>query len=130
MTENVVRIKRKLRPLRKTYRPLVPYVVHRDDNEDGSISYDVYDERPESYRFVCGVYDDMDNGYAKHDADQIARGLNLLVQYGMETLPKPRSGSEPVDAPLRHVTWYCDRCGVEVSDVRCKYCGKAEHETS
>ena len=26
-------------------------------------------------------------GYAKHDAEQIARGLNLLVQYGKEALP-------------------------------------------
>ena len=28
-----------------------------------------------------------ENGYAKFDAEQIARGLNLLVQYGKESLP-------------------------------------------
>jgi len=85
---NVVRLKRKPRPLQKTYSPTAPYVVERQDQDDGSITYEVYDERPESYRFVCGVSDDQGgNPYAKHDAEQIARGLNLLVQYGKETLP-------------------------------------------
>lgn len=86
---NVVRLKRKPRPLQKTYQPNAPYVVTREDHDDGSISYDVYDERPESYRFVCGVSDFGGGkaGYAKFDAEQIARGLNLLVQCGKETLP-------------------------------------------
>jgi len=48
---NVVRLKRKPRPLRKTYSPLAPYVVMREDQDDGSITYDVFDERPDSYRF-------------------------------------------------------------------------------
>lgn len=88
---NVVRIKRKPRPLRRTYSPAAPYAVERQDQEDGSITYEVYDERPESYRFVCGVSDDCgENAYAKHDAEQIVRGLNLLVQYGKETLPSVR----------------------------------------
>lgn len=51
----------------------------------GGISYDVVDERPESYRLVCTV---PDGGAAKHDAEQIALALNLLVQFGKETLPK------------------------------------------
>jgi len=84
----IVRLKRKPRPLRKTYSPDAPYVVHRADHEDGEIVYEVMDERPGSYRIVCFVPDDEGrNGYAQHDADQIARGLNLLVQYGKETLP-------------------------------------------
>lgn len=83
---NVVRIKRKPRPLQKTYSPTEPYVVRRIDFDDGSITYEIYDERPDSYRFVCGV-SEHDNPIAKHDADQIARGLNLLVQFGKETLP-------------------------------------------
>ncbi len=88
---NVVRIKRKPRPLQKTYSPAAPYVVHREDQEDGSITFEVYDERPGSYRFVCGVSDDLgQNAYAKSDAEHIARGLNLLVQYGMETVPAVR----------------------------------------
>ena len=88
---NVVKIKRKARPLQKTYSPTAPYVVTRSDDDMGGITYDVYDERPDSYRFVCGVGDDCGgNGYAKHDAEQIARGLNLLVQYGKEILPNVR----------------------------------------
>lgn len=85
---NVVKIKRKPRPLTKTYQPNAPYIVRREDQDDGSISFEVFDERPDSYRFVCATSDDMGgNAYAKHDAEQIARGLNLLVQYGKETLP-------------------------------------------
>lgn len=88
---NVVRLKRKPRPLKKTYSPTAPYVVNREDHDSGSITYEVYDERPDSYRFVCGISDDYgSNGYAKHDAEQIARGLNLLVQYGKENLPSVR----------------------------------------
>ena len=94
MSDNVVRIKRKPRPLQKTYRPEAPYQVERHDQEDGSITYEVWDERPESYRRLCGLNDGEDgagfNRYAKHDAEQIARGLNLLVQYGKEKLPAAR----------------------------------------
>ncbi len=88
---NVVKIKRKPRPLQKTYQPNAPYVATRQDQDDGSISYEVFDERPESYRFVCATSDDMGtNPIAKYDAEQIARGLNLLVQYGKEQLPNVR----------------------------------------
>lgn len=86
---NVVRIKRKPRPLTKTYSPTRPYAVIREDQDDGTITYEVMDERPESYRFICRTSDERgENGYAKHDAEQIVRGLNLLVQYGKETLPR------------------------------------------
>ncbi len=84
----IVKLKRKPRPLRSTYSPAAPYVVLREDQEDGSITYDVMDHRPDSYRLVCQVSDEYgENGYAQHDADQIARGLNMLVQYGKEALP-------------------------------------------
>lgn len=87
MSGNIVKLPRKIRPLKKTYQPKAPYVVERSDDED-SIRYEVMDERPESYRIVCFVDDDEGrSGYAKFDAEQIARGLNLLVQYGKETLP-------------------------------------------
>ena len=88
---NVVRLPRKVRPLRATYQPDAPYAVTREDQDDGSISFFVFDERPDSYRFVCGTSDDCGtNPYAKFYAEQIARGLNLLVQYGMEQLPSVR----------------------------------------
>lgn len=73
------------RPLRKTYRPDAPYVVRREDQDDGSISYHVFDERPDSYRFVCLTSDDAGrNPHAKRDAEHIARGLNKLVEFGLE----------------------------------------------
>jgi hypothetical protein len=85
---NVVKLKRPPRPLRKTYQPAAPYEVERVDQDSGSISYEVVDMRPSTYRIVCFVPDDLGrNGFAKHDAEQIARGLNMLVQYGMERLP-------------------------------------------
>lgn len=88
----VVTLKRKVRPLRKTYQPNAPYVVERSDVDDdcsAAIRYEVIDERPESYRIVCFCDDDEGrDGYAKFNAEQIARGLNLLVQYGKEALPK------------------------------------------
>ena len=84
---NVVKIKRKVRPLTATYQPDAPYVVEREDqdDEDGSIRYLVWDYRPESYRFVCATNDDGGtDANAKADAELIARGLNLLVQYGLD----------------------------------------------
>lgn len=82
---DVHRIKRPVRPLTKTYRPTAPYVVHREDCDDGAIRYEIFDERPDSYRYLCATDDDAGNNpTAKVDAEKIARGLNLLVQYGLE----------------------------------------------
>lgn len=81
----VVGIKRKPRPLRKTYHPDAPYTVTREDEDDGSIRFVIFDERPDTYRFVCSTNDDCgENPTAKQDAEKITRGLNLLVQYGIE----------------------------------------------
>lgn len=91
----IIRLPRKPRPLRKTYEPRAPYTVIRQDEEDGSISFIVVDERPDSFRNVCFTNDDIGgNPYAKTDAEQIAAGLNMLVQYGLEKLPNvtPRGG--------------------------------------
>lgn len=85
---NIVKLRKKVRPLTKSYSPTEPYVVRREDQDDGSISYEIYDERPESYRFVGSTYDFGGGPYTKHDAEQIVRGLNLLVQSGREFLPK------------------------------------------
>lgn len=95
---NVVKIRRKPRPLRATYDPTAPYVVTREDQDDGTISYYVTDHRPDSYRDVCVTNDDEGRDpFAKSDAEQIARGLNMLVQYGMEQLPKKRDRREEFD---------------------------------
>lgn len=88
MIGNVVKLKRKPRPLRKTYSPSAPYVVHRLDQDDGSIRFEIYDERPDSYRFICATDDDLGSDpYAKYDAEQIAFALNFMVRCGKETLP-------------------------------------------
>lgn len=87
----IVKLKRKVRPLTKTYQPDAPYVATRYNRDDGSITYEIFDERPDSHRFVGAISDDMGgNAYAKFDAEQIVRGLNMLVQFGKETLPKVR----------------------------------------
>lgn len=92
---NVVSMPRKARPLRATYRPDAPYEVERRDAEDDSINYEIVDRRPGSYRIVCFVSDDEGrNGYAKWDAEQIARSLNLMVNLGKETLPNVRDGKD------------------------------------
>ena len=61
---------------------LTPYAVHRDDLDDGSIVYSIYDERPETYRFVCGI-SDASNPHARRDAETIVHALNTLVACGM-----------------------------------------------
>jgi hypothetical protein len=84
---SITKLPRKPRPLRKTYQPNAPYTVVRQDQEDGSITYEIFDERPDTYRFVCGISEYDQDAHAKWQAEQIARGLNMLVQYGMEQLP-------------------------------------------
>lgn len=75
-----------VRPLKKTYSKTHPYVVERHDQEDGSISYEIWDYRPDSYRRVCVCEEDYnddsedsspDRGQTKKDDDMIARALNL-----------------------------------------------------
>ena len=74
------------RPLTKTYNPRAPYVVERHDDEDGAINYEIWDERPDSYRRLCTVSEDPidddepseDRGRAKRDAELIVRALNAL----------------------------------------------------
>lgn len=81
----IIGLRRKPRPLRATYEPNAPYIVEREDQDDGYIAYEVVDTRPESYRTVCGITE-FDNDHAKHEAEQIARALNLMVQYKLEVL--------------------------------------------
>lgn len=86
----IVQIKRKPRPLRKTYSPSQPYSVERHDQEDGSIHYEIWDTRPETYRRLCTVCEEPnefedepceDRGQAKKDAELIIRALNLMHSY-------------------------------------------------
>ena len=88
MSAEIIGIKRKPRPLRKTFQPKAPYVVEREDTADG-ITYEVVDQRPDSYRVVCAITDweEQVNPWAKWNAEQIAQGLNMLVAYGLESLP-------------------------------------------
>lgn len=74
-------------PLRKTYDPANPFVVERHDQEDGSIVYEIWDHRPDSYRRLCvcaedycdeDVDPDTDRGQAKTDADMIVTALNMV----------------------------------------------------
>ena len=85
----VIKLHRKPRPLTKTYQPKAPYIVERHDDDDGTIRFEVIDERPGSYRRVCVTDDDCgEDPYAKHDAEQIARALNMMVQLNKEQLPQ------------------------------------------
>ena len=76
------------RPLQKTYSKSHPYVVERHDQDDGSISYEIWDHRPDSYRRLCSLNDGCDSltfsddderpqHTAKSDAEMIVRALNL-----------------------------------------------------
>jgi hypothetical protein len=76
------------RPLKKTYLPRHPYVVERHDQEDGSVTYEIWDYRPDSYRRLCSLNEWNDGGMeddeerdlstAKADAELIVRALNLM----------------------------------------------------
>lgn len=76
------------RPLRKTYSKSHPYVVEHHDQEDGAIHYEIWDERPDTYRRLCTICEDYnddsedgspDRGRAKRDAEMIVRALNLMI---------------------------------------------------
>jgi hypothetical protein len=78
-----------VRPLQKRYSPTHPYVMERHDWDDGSISYEIWDHRPESYRRLCSIYEESDSETwsdeekrplhnAKSDAEMICRALNLM----------------------------------------------------
>lgn len=66
-----------------------PFVVERHDQEDGSIEYEIWDYRPDSYRRVCVCSEDYvdedidaepdaDRGQVKKDADMIVTALNVV----------------------------------------------------
>ncbi len=66
-----------------------PFVVERHDWEDGSISYEVWDQRPASWRRLCSINDRDDSNTffdegkrpkhcAKSDAEMIVQALNVL----------------------------------------------------
>jgi hypothetical protein len=75
------------RPLSRSYDPKNPFVVERHDQEDGSIHYEIWDERPDTYRRLCTVTEDYnddsedgspDRGQSKKDADMIVTALNMV----------------------------------------------------
>lgn len=85
-----------------TYRS---YAVERRDQDDGSITYEVWDFRQESYRRLCSINERYDGGAedksgralstAKADAELICHALNALEG---SPPPKPRKPRDPVDA--------------------------------
>lgn len=38
--------------------------------------------------------------------------------------------SQYQQVPWKFESWYCDKCAVEVKQVRCKHCGKSKEEES
>lgn len=53
------------------------YHLERHDQEDGSITYEIWDYNPESYRRLCSI-NEFDNNSAKQDAELIIKSLNYL----------------------------------------------------
>jgi len=80
------------RALRKSYSITHPYVVERHDQDDGSITYEIWDYRPESYRRLCSMNEWFDGGVddgeqrelstAKDDAEMIVHALNSRILKG------------------------------------------------
>jgi hypothetical protein len=76
------------RPLSKTYDLANPFVVERHDQDDGSITYEIWDTRPDTYRRLCSINEWNDGGdeddegrelsTAKADADMISTALNMV----------------------------------------------------
>lgn len=87
------------RPLRARYSETKPYVVERHDEEDGSINYEIWDHRPDSYRRLCTISDEysLTRGAAKKDAEMVVRALNLL--HGAETSASDPSPSNENSLP-------------------------------
>lgn len=77
-----------VKPLQRTFLPTHPYVVERHDQDDGSITYEIWDTRLDAYRRLCSLNEWTDGGFegedgkerstAKADAEMIARALNLM----------------------------------------------------
>ena len=64
-------------------KPPLPYVVERHDQQDGSITYEIWDHRAASYRRLCSLNEELDgDGTARADAEMIARTLNASTPTG------------------------------------------------
>lgn len=87
---NVVHLKRKVRPLKKTYDPNRPFVIERHDKDDGSIEYEIWDYRPDTYHRLCTIaeepvdddFDQEDRGQALRDATMVCAALNMYRDLG------------------------------------------------
>jgi hypothetical protein len=93
------RLPARVRPLRKRYSPDEPYEIEREDLASGAIVYRVMDMRPDFYREVAAKDDDGGRDpSAKHDMEQVARALNMLVAMRIEVKPPmPKRASEGGD---------------------------------
>lgn len=86
----VVQFKRKLRPLRATWDPRNPFQAEKVDQEDGSITYEIMDMRPDTYGIIAFVHEEPvddeldieDRGNAFTQAIFIVRALNFYHNAG------------------------------------------------
>lgn len=91
------------RPLSKTYDPINPFVVERHDQEDGSIVYEIWDYRPDTYRRLCVCAEDYNEddddlepnmrGQTMKDAGMIATALNMV--FGMREFKSAKLRAVP-----------------------------------
>jgi hypothetical protein len=61
---------------RQNNKPI--WMVERHDQDDGSITYEIWDHNPETYRRITSVNDSLDEEgeNARKDAETIARAVN------------------------------------------------------
>lgn len=99
------------RPLRTTYDPANPFEVQRQDQEDGSIVYEIWDRRPDTCRRLCVCAEDYcdedvepnpERGQTKKDADMIATALNMV--YGERPFTSAKLRQLPVVDKRREPT--------------------------
>ena len=61
-------------------KPVIgPIVFERHDEEDGYISYEVWDHNPDTYHRLCRITE-RESGSAKHDAQLIVTALNFYLK--------------------------------------------------
>jgi hypothetical protein len=112
----------------------MPWTIERHDQDDGSITYEIWDYNPKDYERICTINDRYDNARAKkhadriaslHNADEIVKFQQTISEIAREgkTAPPPdkfdpemfRYGRVPGD----------NKTGIEV----CSTCGKPPTKT-
>lgn len=77
------KVKSSVRPLKKKRNAKAPFRMSRYDFDDGSIAYEIWDERPDTFHRLCSTYEqDEYYGTARRDAKMIVDALNLIHKGG------------------------------------------------